>query len=41
MEKAEKELAIIEQDIDKYWNDGSLTDTKKREILEVDNNNIF
>ena len=37
MEEAERELTIIEQSIEKHWNDGALTDTQKREILEVNN----
>ena len=35
MKKATTELNVIEQSIEKCWNDSSLTDTQKRDTLEV------
>ena len=41
MEKAEKDMSIIEKDIDKYWNDSSLPDATKRDIILVSRNSVL
>ena len=41
MEKAENEMSTIEKSIDKHWNDSSLPDAEKREIILVSSNNVI
>ena len=38
MKKATTELNDLEQNVEKCWNDSSLMDTQKRDVLEVVNN---
>ena len=41
MEKAENEMSIIEKNIDKHWNDSSIPDAEKREIILVSRNSVI